>query len=351
MHRNAVLGFALLFLGLWMTSSALHAADPALAKRWTTYGQQLYAARQYDKAIQAFTAAAKANSADAAAWKGLGNCYYAKRDYANALKYYKYALQMNPNDASLAQFVQKLQATVAKQGGAAGDPSALAARYYQARQYQYAIYYYKQALAKNPNDAKAYQGLGNCYYAMKDKPNAVAAYRRSLQINPANVGLAGFLAKYDPAGAVSAGVKVASGPTNWVDPLWRSMILPGWGQFHNGESTKGLLLGGVTLGLLGGSVVTYMSGAAARDKYMSLKVGDPQKDFDDSYSAWESNANMNHIFALGFLGAYTFTLVDAVMSAKPSTSAVGFHEEAPPVQLGLLPETGGLGMKLRLAQF
>src|SRR6478609_242571 len=98
MQRNAVLRLSLLIFSLWMTST-LRAADPALATKWVAYGQKLYAARQYDPAIKAFSTAARANSADAAAWKGLGNCYYAKRDYASALKYYKYSLQLNPRDA------------------------------------------------------------------------------------------------------------------------------------------------------------------------------------------------------------------------------------------------------------
>jgi tetratricopeptide (TPR) repeat protein len=186
------------------------AADAALATKWVAYGQQLYAQRQYDKAVQAFSTAAKANSADAAAWKGLGNSLYAKKDYANALKYYKYALQLNPRDTQLAQFTQRLEAATVKNGQAANDPTALGARYYQARQYDYAIQQYSAAVRQNPNNAKAYQGLGNCYYAKGNKPYAVQAYKRALQIQPGNTQLRAFLARYSPADAVASGVKVAA---------------------------------------------------------------------------------------------------------------------------------------------
>lgn len=350
MFRNAVLAIAV-FGGLLWTTSVHAAADPASATKWVVYGQQQYAARQYDKAIQAFSTAAKFNSSDVSAWKGLGNALYAKRDYANALKYYKYALQLNPNDAQLATFVQRLEAATAGNAGAASDPMALAGRYYQARQYPYAIQEYKAALAQNPNNDKAYQGLGNSYYATGNKPEAVAAYKRALQLNPSNVQLKAFLARYSPADAASAGVAVASGPKDWVDPLWRSAILPGWGQIYNGEKVKGWILGTVTVGVLLGTVYTYSVGDAARQKYEGLGPNDSQSDFDSSYNTWDQMAQINNILAISFLALYTFNLVDAIVDAKPSTHAVGLVPgENPPVQLGLL-DNGTIGAKFQLLRF
>jgi tetratricopeptide (TPR) repeat protein len=248
MLRNAVLAFAVAAGALLCARPAM-AADAALASKWVAYGQQLYAQQQYDKAVTAFSTAAKANSADVAAWTGLGNALYAKRDYAHALTYYKYALQLNPGDTRLAAFVQQVAAATAGGSQAGGsDAYSLGNRYYSARQYPYAIQEYNAALAKNPNDARSYQGLGNCYYAQGNKAQAVEAYKRALQINPANTGLKAFLARYSPQDAQAAGVEVASGPKDWVDPLWRSAVLPGWGQGYNGESTKGWILGTLTVG-------------------------------------------------------------------------------------------------------
>lgn len=349
MLRNAVLAITAAALSCLWTSS-LQAADPALATKWIAYGQQLYAQRQYDKAVQAFSTAAKANPQDAAAWKGLGNALYAKKDYANALKYYKYALQLNPNDQQLAQFVQRLQSSMA-QAGAANDPFALANRYYAARQYQNAVQYYNQAVTQNPNNAKAYQGLGNSYYALGNKPQAVAAYKRALQIDPSNVQLKAFLARYSPDDAKASGVQVAQGPKDWISPLWRSAILPGWGQFYNQEPLKGGIIGGLTLLALGGTVTTYIIGDAARKQYEDYPAGTSQDQFDQAYSTWESMASLNNTLAISFLALYTFNLVDAVISAKPSTHAVGLLPgEEPPVMLGLL-DNGSFGAKVRLIQF
>jgi tetratricopeptide (TPR) repeat protein len=350
MFRNGVLAIAFAVGATLWTSPAM-AADAALATKWVAYGQQLYAQRQYDKAVQAFSTAAKANSADAAAWKGLGNALYAKKDYANALKYYKYALQLNPGDTQLAQFTQRLEAATVRGGQTAGDPNALAARYYQARQYDQAIQQYAAAVRLNPNNDKAYQGLGNCYYAKGNKPYAVQAYKRALQINPGNTQLRAFLARYSPEDAKASGVQVATGPKDWTQPLWRSAVLPGWGQFHNGESTKGYIIGGLTIGALIGTVTTYVIGDGARTTYKGLGPTAPAADFDAAYGTWESMAGLNNTLALSFLALYTFNLVDAAISAKPATRAVSLAPgEEPPVQLGLL-ENGSLGGKVQLFKF
>jgi tetratricopeptide (TPR) repeat protein len=352
MFRNAVLAFAVA-AGVLCTRPAF-SADAATATKWVAYGQQQYAARQYDKAVQAFSTAAKYNSGDAAAWKGLGNALYAKRDYANALKYYKYALQLSPNDTQLATFVQRLAAAT-QNGGASADPVALAARYYQARQYDFAIQQYNAALARNPNNDKAYQGLGNCYYAKGNKPQAVNAYKRALQVNPNNTGLKAFLARYAPEAAQASGVQVASGPKDWTDPLWRSAVLPGWGQSFNGETTKGWILGGLTIATLVGTVGTYIVGDAARSNYQNFtgtgNAAADQSTEDGYYNTWDQMAQVNNILALSFLALYTFNLVDAIIDAKPETHAIGLAPgEEPPVQLGML-SNGLIGAKVQLLKF
>lgn len=350
MLRNAVLAFAFAMASLLWTSPA-QAANAALASKWVAYGQQLYAQQQYDKSVQAFSTAAKANSADPAAWKGLGNALYAKKDYTNAVKYYKYALQLNPNDAQLAQFVQRLEASLAQKNQQANDPMALANRYYSARQYDYAIQQYNLATQQNPNNAKAYQGLGNSYYAKGNKPQAVAAYKRALQIEPGNVQLRAFLARYSPDDAKESGVQVASGPSDWTQPLWRSALLPGWGQFYNKDTTKGYIIGGLSLLTLGVTVGTYVIGDGARKEYEGFPAGTSADKFDTAYGTWESMASINNTAAIAFLALYTFNLVDAVISAKPSTHAVGLAPgEEPPVQLGMLND-GRIGAKVHLLTF
>lgn len=348
MFRNAVLISTLVFGGLCIAGVA-SADDAALAARWDAYGQQLYGQQQYDQAVKAFSTAVRADGSDAVAWKGIGNSLYMKHDYTNALKYYRYALQLNPSDTQLAAFVQRLASTSA-QGPSGTDPMVLAGQYYSAGHYDNAIQQYNVVTAANPNNSKAYQGLGNCYYAKGDKADAVTAYERSLQIDPNNTQLKGFLARYSPSAAQAVGVQVASGPTDWPQPLWRSAVLPGWGQFYNGHSTSGWIIGTVTLGSLIGTVGSYVVGDSARTTYNSLPYGSSQSQFNNAYNSWNTMATVNNVLAITFLAAYTFNLVDAIMGARPVTTAVGLGGDDQPVQLGML-QNGALGAKVRLLEF
>ncbi len=346
MLRNRVLAcaFAMAFLGL---TGLLRAADPALSKKWQDYGNQLIAARQYDKAVEAFSTSARADSKNAAAWKGLGTAYYYKKDYTNAAKYYKYAYQLNPGDTQLGALIPKLEAAAASSNGGSASSTGAADQLYRARNYDGAIQAYNQVISQNPNDAKAWQGLGNCYYAKQDKPKAVDAYKRALQLNPSNTSLQNFLATYAPESA--GGAQAEGGEKDWVAPLWRSAVLPGWGQWYNGEHGKAWLFGGVTVGLLATVVVTYSLGSAAEAQYLAVGTGG---DFDTPYNTWAQMASINNIAYIGFGLAYTYTLVDAVMSAKaPSAGHALFQEEPPALQVSMLDTQGAMGVKYRLLEF
>jgi tetratricopeptide (TPR) repeat protein len=314
-------------LGLMLLTKGLSAADPVLAQKWVNYGQQVYAQRDYVKAQQAFTTAARADSRNAAAWKGLGNVLYMKGDKANALKYYKYALALNPSDAALAAFV-------ARMGGAPAAPAgalATANREYAARQYAAAAGHYQQATTENPNDAKAWQGLGNARYAQNDRPGAMQAYNKALELNPSNVALKNFV---DKAG----GGAQASGETDWGQPLWRSAVLPGWGQAYNGSPVKAWTIGLSSLALLGTTIYTYTAGDAARLEYLSV-TGTDQAAYDKPFATWESMASINHLTYALFGAVYVYGLVDAIIGAKPKSAYRAGLGEAE-------TEVAGLNLKL-----
>ncbi len=353
MSRNTVLICALGLACLW--SSAAKAADAALANQWVTYGLQLYGQQQYDGAEKAFSTAVRADPSNSGAWKGLGNVLFMKKDYAGALKYYRYALQLNPSDTQLAGFVQQLSAMAQNSAPApaasATDLVQQAHSAYAAGQYDTAIQTYQAAIAADPNNAKAYQGMGNCYYAKSDKSAAVAAYQKALQIDPNNTPLKAFLARYAPEAAQASGIQVANGPRDWPQPLWRSAILPGWGQMYNGDTAKGWIIGTLTWGSLIGTVATYIVGDNARTTYNGLPYGSSPSQFNNSYNTWNTMATVNNVLAITFLASYTFNLVDAIVSAKPITTAVGLAPNPDsPVQMGML-DNGTLGAKMNLARF
>jgi len=352
--RNAVLaGLAALGLSLWAIppAFAVDAAPASSADGWVARGQQAYAAGQLDQAITDFSSAAQADRGNAAAWSGLGNSFYAKHDYASALKYYRFALQLHPGDNQLAAFVQHLADLTLKTDAAANAPAAQAARLSASGNYDQAVVQYKAAIAANPNNAKAYQGLGNAYYALKQKPEAVAAYRRCLEIAPDNAALKSFLARYAPDDARAEGVQVATSPADWTQPAWRSALLPGWGQAFNGDTGKGWVIGGLTVAALIGTIATYAAGDAARTDYNTYGSGVSQSKFDSAYNTWNSMANYNNALALATLALYTFNIADAIMEAKPVTQAVGLAPgEEPALRLGLLGN-GSVGAQVRVLSF
>lgn len=316
--KKLLLSF-LLALGL---ATAAKASVPQ-AVQYYQYGVQLYNAKQYDQALKYFAGSLKLDNRQATVYQAVGNCYYAKGDRANASRYYKYALQLNPGNAALQAFVTRLDSNAQP----AADPLATGHQLYRAQRYSEALQSYEQARIARPGDARVWQSLGNAKYALQDKAGAMQAYRQSLQLNPNNAGLAAFVAKVD------GGTAVAGGEGSWFQPAWRSAILPGWGQYYNGEKGKGLLIGAVTLGLFAGEVATFVIGDQARQTYLGLS--DPKADYDSPYATWESMANLNHLFFWSMTAAYTYNVVDAIMNSGNKQLAAA---DPPAFNLALAPD-------------
>jgi tetratricopeptide (TPR) repeat protein len=57
---------------------------------------------------------------------------------------------------------------------------------YQRGLYAKAIGYYQMAVQADPNNAQAYQDMGNAYMKLNDQANALMAYQKSLALNPDN---------------------------------------------------------------------------------------------------------------------------------------------------------------------
>jgi tetratricopeptide (TPR) repeat protein len=129
-----------------------------------------------------------------------------------------------------------------------GSMMTTANQLYAARDYSKAIQYYQAAIKSNPNDASAYQGLGNCYYALGQKSQALEAYDKSLTLNPANGSLAKFTDKLRlevpapvlvvaPTPTQTGG---SSGPGKLSRPLMKTCDLSVGPVFSNGMTGFGI---------------------------------------------------------------------------------------------------------------
>lgn len=79
-----------------------------------------------------------------------------------------------------------------------------------------------------------------------------------------------------------------------ISPLgavWRSTLVPGWGQRYKGEKKKGWIFTGVAAGLLSATALTGLNAKNAQDNYDNEK--DPDADYDRLY---ENAVNSTVIF-------------------------------------------------------
>jgi len=178
-------------LALVFASGLLFAAT---AEQYLAQGNKFLKAKQYDKAIQYYSASAKMKRTDAAYYY-MGLAYYMKGKKAEALSSFQNALKVNPANANAKKMVAKLQGGTSGAGGSkANQYLTMGHKYLKAGQYDKAIQYYN-ASAKTQPTYQAYQFLGTAYYKKGDTANAKAAYEKSLQLNPNNTGVRNILAK------------------------------------------------------------------------------------------------------------------------------------------------------------
>jgi tetratricopeptide (TPR) repeat protein len=328
----------ILFHPLHLAADPPAAAQPAAAQ-WYAAGSRLYYQKQYDQALQDFAYSLRLDNRQAAAYQAVGSCYYAKNQPAMALRYYQYSLQLNPSNTAL-------QAVVARLSASQNDPLASANQLYQARQYSQALAAYQAVSAQQPQNAKAFQGAGNCQYALGNMSAAEASYKQALALNPSNTALADFVTRLDAAQTA----KLNAMPKDWAQPLWRSAILPGWGQGYNGQSTKGWILGGTELVLAVTTISTDLIGTQAENKYLGLGPGLSQGAYNSPYDTWSEMANINHIAYIAFGLVYAYTLIDAVVNARPD-QALAQMPSLLPSNMQVALEDHGVQMRWKVAEF
>jgi tetratricopeptide (TPR) repeat protein len=198
--------------GLFVLLALLPAFAIADAAQYVQWGNQMIAAKKYDDALKYFAGAAQADPRNAGAYKGMGYAYVYKGDKAKALKYLNYSLQLNPSDSALKQYVGTLGGSPTPAASGADQAYQNGVRYMQAKQYQYAAYYFNQATLSDPNSAKAWQGLGNAFYAQGNKPKALDAWDKAVSLDPSNTQLASYVASLKGS-SPEAPVQTAAAPS------------------------------------------------------------------------------------------------------------------------------------------
>lgn len=96
-----------------------------------------------------------------------------------------------------------------------------------------------------------------------------------------------------------------------VHGLWRSAIVPGWGQFHKGSNLKGSLILGGTVALVGGIIFTENQRADYVNKIMKTHDANNKRAYATKRDHFATGRNI----CIGAVAAlYVYNLVDAVVA-------------------------------------
>jgi len=184
-----------------------------------------------------------------------------------------------------------------------------AVAYQKKKDFKNAMIYYNAAIKKDKKFWQSWLGLGICYYSMAKYRNAKLIFQYVLSIKPGEPTAQKY---YDIMSPKKAGVAAApEGPRNKGDLMWRSAVLPGLGQFYNGEIAKGYIYS-----------LAYVASIAAIVKYLIDQndavsaYNNANYDFEAKYKAAQ-DAQTKVIIPLAVAGTvWGVSVLDAFLSGK-----------------------------------
>jgi superkiller protein 3 len=146
--------------------------DQAYATPWNSLGEIYADQERSQEAITAFQRAIELDAKLSPPWRGLGDTYRALGRHQEATNAYKRAIELDLNDAWSYYGLGLIEEQVGQPGSA--------------------LNYYEQAIKRYPADqtvkmALAWIGLGNVYRAESQDQQAIVAYHRAIQLDPAQV--------------------------------------------------------------------------------------------------------------------------------------------------------------------
>ena len=102
----------------------------------------------------------------------------------------------------------------------------------------------------------------------------------------------------------------------------RTLILPGWGQFHKGQPLKGMVLGGLAVGTLAGTLYSWQREADAHDTYLAVTIPAELNAAYRDYNSWHRRRQ-------------TFTVVTAVLWGLAVADALWMpYQHHPDISMG-----------------
>jgi hypothetical protein len=112
------------------------------------------------------------------------------------------------------------------------------------------------------------------------------------------------------------------GSGSFIDPAWRSLILPGWGQFYNKDDFKGLLFTITGVLSAAGTISSYINYTRKYDEYNTeTNLEMIEEKYQSANQEYQRFSGLIRVTA----GIWALNLLDAVISFDPKKqhSAVG----------------------------
>ncbi len=165
--------------------------------------------------------------------------------------------------------------------------------------------------------------LGFIYVARDQRDVALREFTQVLTVNPAYdldpVQTSPKIMEVYRAARQDYMLKVASEPAVYRMPQadvrlaasWRSLALPGWGQFYKKQSTKGAALAAAQFMSLLAFAVLQGEASRSHNDYRRLRsYGDPR--LEDAYQDYRRAYQTRNVAGYVALGIYAITYLDAL---------------------------------------
>lgn len=113
-------------------------------------------------------------------------------------------------------------------------------------------------------------------------------------------------------------VSVQNEKKHGFSPVWRSAIVPGWGQLYKKDKTKGYILTGSTGLLVLGTVIADNQHSSYYNLAIQNRDVRLRKSYLSSADTWENTRNG---FMIALAGVYLYNLVDATIFKRDNEYA------------------------------
>jgi hypothetical protein len=131
----------------------------------------------------------------------------------------------------------------------------------------------------------------------------------------------------DTLPAPGGGVRYVLQPDLRPGAAVRSAMLPGWGQRHKGERTRGWILTSAWAAAAAGAVGTHIGREDAKGRYEQAR--DPAE-IEARYATYNTWHRTRNTLVLGAAAVWTASFVDA-LTGNPAGAAPGFSAGFAPI--------------------